>query len=495
MKSKIKYIILMILLSFQYSCSDWLNLIPPTGLIREEFWKTKEDVEAVLMGAYSSFAGLNGRLFQYGEMRGDMVTNDIKLGDSERNIMEGNIYPDNWLCSWDDFYKVINYANEVIKNAPLVQKIDGTYTDYQMKSVMSEAYFIRGLAYFYLVRIFKDVPLILEPTENDNSELYISKTDGDQILEYIIEELKVARAYAPTEFSTLEENKGRATKAAFDALIADIALWQFDYQTCIDYTRNITAEKAGEVKSYGLMKNVNWFEIFYPGNSLEGIFEFQFNQSRGQNNGTYGLTYYQDGAPYIPSSKALEMFAFEYGASELYRGEQSSIKNVQGEIYEIWKYVGKAPDGTTFRTGSDQYSCNWIVYRYADVLLMEAEALSQLGNYAEASDVLNIVRERADVPPLVIANSKVAFEDAILNERALELAFEGKRWFDLLRMGRRNNFARKANLIEVIVQKVPSTQKRILATKLTNPMGWYLPIYKYEIERNTALVQNPYYNF
>jgi hypothetical protein len=82
-----------------------------------------------------------------------------------------------------------------------------------------------------------------------------------------------------------------------------------------------------------------------------------------------------------------------------------------------------------------------------------------------------------------------------LQERALELSYEGKRWFDLLRMGRRNNYARKDKLIEIIVSNVPSTQKRILATKLTNPQGWYLPIYEKEIERNKNLVQNPYYNF
>jgi hypothetical protein len=146
------------------------------------------------------------------------------------------------------------------------------------------------------------------------------------------------------------------------------------------------------------------------------------------------------------------------------------------------------------RTGVESASCNWIVYRFADVLLMKAEALSQLGKYNEAFVILKEIRERAGVGMMKIANTSVAYEDAIMHERALEFAYEGKRWFDLLRLGRRNDYARKDKLIEVIVSNVPSTQKRILATKLTNPMGWYLPIYEKEIERNNKLVQNPYYN-
>jgi hypothetical protein len=124
---------------------------------------------------------------------------------------------------------------------------------------------------------------------------------------------------------------------------------------------------------------------------------------------------------------------------------------------------------------------------------MKAEALSQLSRFSEASDLLNEIRFRANVVPVGLPNSAIAFEDAILDERALELAFEGKRWFDLLRMGRRNNYARKEKLVELIIKNVPSTQKRILSAKLTNPLGWYLPIAKSEIERNKNLVQNPYY--
>lgn len=487
MKTGIKYIARVLLITSLISCSDWLNLIPPEGLIREEFWKTKEDVEAVLMGAYETMSSLDNLFFLYGELRGDMVTGDYNQGDNHKKIAESNIYPDNNMCDWGSFYKVINYCNELLKNAPLVQKIDNTFTDYKLQSYMAEAYFIRSLSYFYLVRLFKDVPLVLKPTETDDADFYLPKTSGEEILAQITKDLENARNYAASDsYTSLSEIKGRASKAAINALLADIALWKFDYNKCIEYVNLVLA-----VKDIVLMPSTKYFEIYYPGNSLESIFEFQFESSLNQNNKTFGLTnrysYNID-----PSNKAIQMFARKY-ANELVRGEDISIKKYGEEDYIIWKYVGRAPDGKTVRSGSDQYSANWIVYRLADVLLMKAEALSQLGRFPEALEIINTIRTRANMPPLAIANSPSAFEDAIMEERAYELAFEGKRWFDLLRMGRRNDFARKEKLIEVIIQNVPSTQKRILASKLSNPLGWYLPIYETELERNKNLVQNPYY--
>jgi len=124
---------------------------------------------------------------------------------------------------------------------------------------------------------------------------------------------------------------------------------------------------------------------------------------------------------------------------------------------------------------------------------MKAEALSQLGRFNEAQQIIDQIRLRMLVSPLTIPQSEQAFEDAILKERAIELAFEGKRWFDLLRLGRRNDFSRKKDLIQIIVENVPSTQRLVLASKLSDPNGWYLPIEENEIERNSALEQNPYY--
>ncbi len=473
----------------QISCSDWLELIPPGGLIREEFWKTRADVDAVLMAAYSEFSSMDRNLFLYGELRGDMLQAGPSLGGDERKILENNIYPDNNFVSWANFYKVINYCNEVIVNAPKVQEIDNTFTDYQMQGLMSEAYFLRSLAYFYLVRIYNQVPLVLEPSETDDTEFYVKKETEETVLNQIVKDLEANRAFAPSEsFKTLRENKGRASKAAYDALLADIALWRFDYDNVIKYVSQIEM-----TQKFVLMPSGRWFELFYPGNSLESIMEFQFDGNLQQQNGTYDLTS-RNSNQIKPSQKALEMLSFEY-SSELVRGEDASIRKYGEDDFIIWKYVGQAPDGQSARTGSQQYSCNWILYRYADVLLMKAEALSQKGNYTAAYQIINEIRDRAGVSAISIANTPTSYEDAILEERALELAYEGKRWFDLLRMGRRNNYARKSKLIDIIVSNVPSTQKRILATKLTNPNGWYLPIFEDEMERNKNLTQNPYYDF
>ena len=489
MKRNLKYLIVILVIIPQISCNDWLELIPPGGLIRQEFWKTKADVNSVLMAAYSEFSRMDRALFLFGELRADMLVGSSNQPLNEQLIMENNIYPDNAFTSWKIFYKVINYCNEVIYNAPLVQKIDNTFTDYQMQGLVSEAYFLRSLAYFYLVRIYNEVPLIIEPTESDDADFYVPKVSEETVLLQIIKDLEANRAFAPSEsFVTLNKNKGRASKAAFDALLADIALWRFDYPNVIKYVNQIQTSKK-----FVLMPSAKWFEMFYPGNSLESIFEFQFDSNLQQQNGTYGLTS-RENNQYKPSQKALEMLSFKF-ASELVRGEDSSIKKLSEDNFIIWKYVGQAPDGLSFRSGSEQYSCNWIVYRYADVLLMKAEALSQQGNFAEAYSIISQIRDRAGVGAINIANTTIAYEDAILNERALELSYEAKRWFDLLRMGRRNNYARKSTFIEIIVSNVPSIQKRILATKLTSPLGWYLPIYEGEIERNRELKQNPYYDF
>lgn len=487
-----KYIFLLLFsILILPACNDWIELMPPEKLIRDEYWKTKEDVEAVLMGAYSDFAGLDAKLFKLGEIRGDMVEGDVSQNEDELNISESNIYPENDFCKWDEFYKVINLCNEIIKNAEPVQNIDNTFTDFILRGFVAEAYFLRSLSYFYLVRIYKDIPFYNEPTETDDADVFLPKTDGNEILQQCIIDLEENYKYITIDgYASVTENKGRATKAAYNALLADISLWLFDYESVINYVDRIVA-----LDDHVLVNEGKWFEIFFPGNSAEGIFEFQFNDQLNESNGTYGITN-QYAYQYRPSEAARELFVGDENKAsiEVTRGLGGSLKKVEGDEYIIWKYVGS--DASTTRSGTVQSSANWIVYRLADVLLMKAEALSQLSRFNEAKVILDEIRLRGTTTVFpAIAESNSAYEDAIMEERARELAFEGKRWFDLLRMGRRNNYERKSKLIQIIVSNVPATQRRILQTKLANPNGWYLPVHEDEIERNKNLVQNPYYLF
>ncbi len=178
-KRLFRIIILLLLAGTLFSsCEEWISREPTDGLIRDKYWKNKENVEAVLMGAYSTFALMDERLFQYGELRGDMIITNSGSGFSNdiRDIEEANIFPDNPQCDWSAFYSVINYCNHVIKYAPKVLIVDPTFSSYDQLSFSSEALFLRSLAYFYLVRIFQDVPLILEPTDSDGIDFFPTKS-------------------------------------------------------------------------------------------------------------------------------------------------------------------------------------------------------------------------------------------------------------------------------------------------------------------------------
>ena len=464
------------------ACSDFLDEQPTDGLVRSEYWKNKEEVLATLAGAYKKLAAMDKILFIHGEVRGDMLDAGTSLENAQEKMMESNIQSDNRYAKWDDFYTVINLCNHVITLAPSVQELDQTFSDYLLQQYIAEATFLRSLCYFYLVRIWNDVPFVLEPSETDNADFFLPLTPSEQILASIKDDLIEISNRIPTVYPSNEHSKSRASKGAVNALLADISLWNFEYADCIEYVEEV--EQSG---IYFLLPATEWFDLYQPGFSLEGIFEIFYDHSIGQPNSLYNSTINQNN--YVASEYAQIVLSVEVlEAAEQVRGYGSiSLTN------KIWKYGGQFPDQETGRPAGTSASANFMVYRLAELYLMKAEAYSQLGSFNEAQEYLNMVRERANVETLVLSNDVQAFEDAILTERAKELAFEGKRWFDLLRMGRRNDYANKDKLIEILVQDVPSTQKLVQKAKLSNPLGWFMPIHIDEIDRNREITQNPYY--
>lgn len=469
------------------SCTDFLDQKPTDGLVLEEYWKNKEEVLSTLGGAYQLFSELNYQLFVHGELRGDLLMpNGTVTPITERDMMSANIKPESTYAKWDKFYSTINICNHVIEFTPDVN--DPTFTPYLKQQYISEATFIRSLCYFYLVRIWQDVPYITDPTTTDEGEFFPEKTLGTEILKKVKADLIAIRNKMP-EFSTVEKSKCRATTGAVNALLADLSLWNFEYDDCITYIDAV--ENSGK---YFLLPSTEWFHNFNPGFSLENIFEIYFNEGIGQANSFSAKAYTSTSTSiiYLASEYSKEILSVDIsGASELIRGNGSLSTN-----YQIWKYAGALPDKTTLRPSTTTSSANFIVYRLADLYLMKAEAYSQkeLPDFTKALEYLNLVRDRSNMQPIQSLSNAQEFEDVILEERAKELAFEGKRWYDLIRLGRRNNYARKNVLIDILVQNVPSTQKLVLKARLSDPNGWYMPISDLEIENNRNLEQNTYYD-
>jgi hypothetical protein len=249
------------------------------------------------------------------------------------------------------------------------------------------------------------------------------------------------------------------------------------------------ATRVGPTVTY----NDDWFNtLYYNGNSNEGIFELQFDQQRLN----YYFNMFSSNAPrkWIATADIMErVFTVDFTNDQNYdiRGDGVTVRAATSTI---WKYVGA--NRTALRTIDQSYS-HWFFYRYADILMMKAEALNELGEGQQALDLIYTVRERAnaleatDLMPA--ANDKVLIQDFILQERAREFAFEGKRWYDLLRNAKRNNYQRLVVLLSSVSLSVPPNLQQSAQAKMQDFNSHYFPIYLYEIQTNRLLVQNPFY--
>jgi hypothetical protein len=473
---KIKPVLVCIALAtLVTSCQDFLDVEPENSLTQQEFWKTKSDVMSVVAATYNAARDNTEKSFLMGEVRADFIT--VAAGDYH-DIGLHNISTSNSVANWYNYYNVINLANTVNYFAPIVQQdLDKTLTQPIVNQIKSEMLFLRSLSYFYLVRIWKDVPLVLRPTISDSVEFYVPKSTEAVVLKQLVTDLELANTLASTDATV----KGRANKYAIQALLADVFLWKEDYQHCKDYCDSIIS--SGK---FSLEPNLTWFNLYYPGNSLsESIFEIQYNDQLDQEENPLYTTY---------STMTVRIDNMAFGLDNDIR---KCWPTVNAEKGPKWKYIGKDATGsTTQKRASGEYDANYIYYRYADVLLMKAEAIAEMGdqNLPEANDLVEQIALRAG-RVYEDTYSLPDFRTALLAERGREFGAEGKRWFDLLRVAKRNGFAEKQFLIDIMVQKATNAKELIqLKPKVLDSMSYFLPIHKDQIKYNKNLVQNPFYD-
>jgi starch-binding outer membrane protein, SusD/RagB family len=477
------------------SCKKWLDLKPLDGIVREEFWRSKEQVEAAVNGIYASMLttgnqGMAELFFIWGEARTDMVSPGFRASSDELDIVNLNILPANNFANWRVFYQTINYCNTVIELAPGVKALDNTFTDEMLNRAVGEALTIRALMYFYLVRTFRDVPLKLDATKSDEDIAPIPASGSDVVLNQIVADLKKAEPFLPQSYGNIDLDKGRVTRFTANTLLADVYLWQDKYTECVT-----ECDKVINSRRYGLVGGGNsmFTEIFFKGNSIESIFELQFDIQKL--NPFYAMhianTRRWGAAPHLME----EVFGVDaVNAVPLVdqRGDGTALRATD---LTIWKYIGANNTGTSIRP-LDQSFAHWIFYRYADVLLMKAEAINQLGRPLESSRIVKQIRERAgafDFGSSMDSTSKSGMEEYILMERQREFAFEGKRWYDALRNAKRNNYARLDFLLNMAAISVPGNRQQSAFSKLRDKNSHYLPIFLYEMQTNKLLVQNPFY--
>jgi hypothetical protein len=483
--------ILLLLVTGAGSCKKWLDLKPADGIVGNEFWQTKEQLAAAVNGIYASLIGnppgvsdrtIGEYLFMWGELRADMVIPSAGASNNDIDIYNVNLLSTNNIFNWRAVYRTINYCNTVISLGPTVTKSDKTLTEEQLNNYLSEAYTIRALMYFYLVRSFGDVPLKLTATTSDDQLEQLAKSSQAQVLQQIVTDLTTAEPISVFSYGSKESDKGRVTKYTIYSILADVYLWMDKYNECI-----AACDKVVNSGKFGLITNRGFFyQIFYTGNSSESIFEFQY--SKEALNPFYTM-FYTNKRRYQASDAVMEaMYTIDYVNADSvdYRADGASVSSSNNSIAKfLWD------------ASADASYTHWIVYRYADILLMEAEALNQLGRSQEALKIVYDIRRRGHALPATDRNPPPDNDDLvadfILEERARELAFEGKRWYDLLRNAKRDNYKRLDLLLNMVIAATPPERQQSALNKYKDHNSHYFPIYIYELSTDKNLEQNPFY--
>jgi hypothetical protein len=471
---KINIITAIIMVSFlAVSCSKVTDQVPESQITPANFYKTASDADNAINACYDVLQKLPTNLELWGDGRADILAATDRPLSSDLQIVNGNVSASNsYVSGWSSLYSGINRCNSVLAN---IANITDPSLSGRKDRIIGEAYFLRALFYFYLTRTFENVPLILQPYEDLSNDFFPKNNDRATLFAQIEKDLKLAEPLVPDlPFSTTIENKGKATKAAIRSALADLYLWNKKYQQAADVTALIINSPAG----YSLVPGANFGNLFTLKNQSESIFEIQYNNANQEGtpgtNDVNGLTeqflpiggtYTAGNWRYLPSNKLLTALpGNDLRAAISYKntGAAPAPFRDANRIY-IAKYPGTLVGSVLFQDS------NFIIYRLAEIILFRAEALNELGQTNSAIALLNQIRTRAGLSATT-ATSQNDVRIAIENERFTELAFEGKRYYDLVRTGR---YAAVTGFNDV------------------NYLRW--PIPTTEIIRNRNLVQNPGY--
>ncbi|MBD2757645.1 RagB/SusD family nutrient uptake outer membrane protein [Spirosoma validum] len=486
---KKKLFLLLFFATTTFSCKDFLALAPEYQISDQTFYKSQNDFTTALTGVYSTFRGLfsssagvpfsSSALLYMGELTTDNTEIQWSSPSTDEMQMDQNAVTSTNAfvqSAWNTCLYTISRSNAILN------RIDGVSFDQAAKDqIKGEAKFLRAYAYFYLVQMFGNVPII---TQTFSSPAQVSGADlalksRDEVYKVILADLTEAETLLP---ATLNTDKTRASRITVKALLGKVHLTMKNY--------DLAATKLKEVidgKSYSLV--ANYQTLFTNGNNnlAESIFEVEFVSGRSMGNNYSAI--------FTPAITSMAIFpsnlqgsgritptldllnAYEAGDARKAVSVNDSVALIGGKK-SYSRYGLKFVDFKAIDLSDG--SITFTTLRYADVLLMYAEVLNEQGKAADALSYINQVRQRAKLANLT-GLTQAALRLAIEKERRVELLYEGQRWFDLVRTGR--------------VQAVMNAHYASL--KLTFKVDDFeliFPIPQNEVDLNPTLVkQNPGY--
>ena len=460
--------ILLLLLIVHAGCKDFLKVEPLHKISGNIYWKSRADVEAFTLDLYMQFKNKlmsTSFLPATGDLRSGfiktaesansnlaaernrrLVYNVLAVNDLKTVLSTGKAWNDMNLASitaWRDFYKVIQGSNLLMEQ--MNTEIPGI-SESDKDQYRGEAAFLRSLAYFMMVRIYGDVPYYTEAYMKDA----LPRENMVSVINKCIADVAKYKDGMPVSFPDPAFRAVRATKGAALDLLMNMNMWNagFDkanaqkyYRAAADYGKELI-----DLNAYQLVSLENFRDVT-RGRSVEGIFEFNQSINYGQNpTNIYYLAFFGEMMLRIPNKGAgdnnISSHAFfkpTYIAKLYPTGVSDRRYNLWFDVtalsgngtFEFLKYKGELT-GASGSNAIPEYDL--VIFRYAEALLLRAEALAELGEENEARSMLALVRQRAGAQPLDVSGQ--ALKDAIFLERGRELMGEGHLYFDLIRTGR-----------------------------------------------------------
>ncbi len=452
MKMKLRYLansaMLMGALMFS-SCAHFLDLEPYSEAVDEAYWNSEEDVEAAVSGGYGLLRAAlanHSAYYAYGDIAGTNVFNKFENEDEDWNQMNQfkldyaiadseTDRPLKQLRNYKLFYRVINQCNRALTKVK--QMDDALFDEGKKEQYIGELYFLRGYTYFYMYRIWGELPIVtVSPDDVINSD-YVPRSSLADVAALIYSDLEEARTRLPWEYEDNEDFAIRANRGVVFATLAHMAAWDQDYAKCVSACDSILNSDV-----YALEDGENLANI-YKNDSKELIFQLFFNSEEeapdAASDINWTTVFFLDvlASPYLTADINKEkpnkylntsFISSTFSDTTDYRREKFLGYATGGDIIPI-KYTDVQLESSS--SGSIYIANNYVIFRLADIILLKAEALTAQGkNSGLAISLLNQIRHRANIGDF---DGSVSLQRAILNERARELFLEGHRFFDLVR--------------------------------------------------------------